>query len=276
MVARPGRPEGPLDPESGAVAGFAAQLRRLREDAGRPSYRELARSAYYSHSALSQAAAGREFPSLAVTLAFVEACGGDRHEWTTRWRATACEAEETVPDATEPATSAVEPAVRTRRRRLTRVGISIGVVGGLVGLVLGLGWSTSHEPDTKGLTYDGADSLTGDCDQGSKPIAQTLLHTPDGQPVGEVELRYSLLCHAVWARYDPGRTPADARSVTIIVTVGRRTDDTTEVAHGEYNGQHVRSGVLLLPTGCAWATVTLSGPVTRAGGSATTCLPAAR
>jgi transcriptional regulator with XRE-family HTH domain len=67
------------------VADLAAQLRQLREDAGRLSYRQLARTAYYSHSALSQAAAGRELPSLAVTLAFAEACGGDRQEWIARW-----------------------------------------------------------------------------------------------------------------------------------------------------------------------------------------------
>jgi hypothetical protein len=49
---RPGRPEGPLDPAAGAVANLAARLRQLREDAGRPSYRQLAWTAYYSHSAL--------------------------------------------------------------------------------------------------------------------------------------------------------------------------------------------------------------------------------
>jgi len=82
---RPGRPESPLDPASGAVANLAARLRQLREDAGRPSYRRLARTAHYSHSALSQAAAGRVLPSLAVTLAFAQACGGDPQEWTAWW-----------------------------------------------------------------------------------------------------------------------------------------------------------------------------------------------
>jgi hypothetical protein len=36
---RPGRPECPLDPAAGAVADLAARLRKLRESAGRPSYR---------------------------------------------------------------------------------------------------------------------------------------------------------------------------------------------------------------------------------------------
>ena len=67
------------------MAGFAAQLRELREEAGRPSYRQLAQRAHYSHTALSQAAAGGSLPSLAVTQAFVHACGGDMEEWTARW-----------------------------------------------------------------------------------------------------------------------------------------------------------------------------------------------
>jgi len=69
-----------------SVAGFAAQLRELRERAGRPSYRRLAQLTHYSHTALSQAAAGRALPSLAVTQAFVRACGVDVEEWSARWR----------------------------------------------------------------------------------------------------------------------------------------------------------------------------------------------
>jgi len=38
---------------------------------------------------LSDAASGRKVPSLAVTLAFVKACGGDEDEWERRWQALA-------------------------------------------------------------------------------------------------------------------------------------------------------------------------------------------
>jgi hypothetical protein len=87
---RPARLPAPGQPADGAaggdlVAGFAAQLRELRERAGRPSYRQLAQRAHYSHTALSQAAAGGSLPSLAVTQAFVRSCDGDEEEWTARW-----------------------------------------------------------------------------------------------------------------------------------------------------------------------------------------------
>ena len=85
------RLERPLVEEDTPVRRFAGDLRRLRQVAGLPSYRELGRQANYSPAALSEAAAGRRLPSLAVTRAFVRACGGDVDEWTARWRELAAE-----------------------------------------------------------------------------------------------------------------------------------------------------------------------------------------
>jgi WD40 repeat protein/energy-coupling factor transporter ATP-binding protein EcfA2 len=85
------RPERPLDGSTDAIAGFAGDLRRLREKAGSPGYRELAGRAHYSASTLSEAAGGRRLPSLEVTLAYVRACDGDVEEWETRWRQVAAD-----------------------------------------------------------------------------------------------------------------------------------------------------------------------------------------
>lgn len=85
------RGERPLGPEDTALLRFAGDLRRLRDQAGKPSYRELARRANYSPTALSDAAGGRKLPSLALTLAFVRACEGDATPWTKRWREVAAE-----------------------------------------------------------------------------------------------------------------------------------------------------------------------------------------
>ncbi|SER07121.1 WD40 repeat [Lentzea xinjiangensis] len=80
------RPERPLDPFAGPVEQFAFDLRKLREKAGSPGYRELGRLSHYSASTLADAARGQRLPSLAVTLAFVRACGGDEQTWERRWR----------------------------------------------------------------------------------------------------------------------------------------------------------------------------------------------
>ena len=89
------RPERPLDPAGGPVAEFAAELRLLRQAAGSPGYRQLARKAHFSAATLAAAAAGQRLPSLDVTLAFVAACAGDREEWSQRWRTVAAKIDAT-------------------------------------------------------------------------------------------------------------------------------------------------------------------------------------
>jgi WD40 repeat protein len=83
------RAERPLDEGPAELLGFAADLRRLRREAGGPAYRRLSERAHYSAAALAAAASGRRLPSLDVTMAYVRACGGDAAAWERRWRALA-------------------------------------------------------------------------------------------------------------------------------------------------------------------------------------------
>ncbi|ALO05667.1 putative WD-40 repeat protein [Streptomyces venezuelae] len=82
-----GRQEKPLDPEQGPVARLADDLRRLRREAGGPTYAAMARRAGYSVATLSRAAAGEQLPSLPVVRAYATACGADPEEWEGRWHA---------------------------------------------------------------------------------------------------------------------------------------------------------------------------------------------
>ncbi|NOL39596.1 hypothetical protein HPO96_04990 [Kribbella sandramycini] len=91
-----------MEPGSEPLVGLARDLRKLRQEAGSPTYRELSRRAHYSAAALSEAASGRRLPSLPVTLAFVAACDGDTAEWEQRWRAVEAETSTTAePDGSE-------------------------------------------------------------------------------------------------------------------------------------------------------------------------------
>ncbi|MEU5875919.1 helix-turn-helix domain-containing protein [Spirillospora sp. NPDC047279] len=90
-----GRPEQPVDPQAGPVERLAWELRRLRDQAGRPSYRDLAQRAHFSRSTLAEAATGVRLPTLEATLAYATACGGDRAEWERRWHLAADELERT-------------------------------------------------------------------------------------------------------------------------------------------------------------------------------------
>jgi hypothetical protein len=90
------RPERPLELDGTALVEFAVDLRRLRQEAGGPSYRELGRRGGYSATTLAEAAGGRRFPSLEVTLAYVRACDGDVELWERRWHSLAAELNATV------------------------------------------------------------------------------------------------------------------------------------------------------------------------------------
>jgi Protein of unknown function (DUF2690) len=271
------------------VAALAAQLRQLREDAGRPPYRQLARTAFYSHSALSQAAAGRELPSLAVTLAFVEACGGDRQEWTARWQAAAAasgvgtEVPEVSAASGEPVTAA-RPSnggrlgwIRRARWRLLSMAGAAAVAGSLWAWP-GHGGTTPQavQGSAGGLSvFDGAFPDIADCDVGSGELGSRSVLAGNGGLLGMVQLRYSRRCAAVWARFVPSPALSGAGGVTITLDLIRRPDGKTEVSSLRYTGRPQRSDLLLLHFGCAQGSV----KITRSGhalGSATTACQSPR
>jgi helix-turn-helix protein len=84
-----GRPEAPLDAREEPLREFAGRLRRLRDQSGGRSYRQLARSANFAAPTLARAANGRSLPSWEVTRAYVAACGGDPDQWHAMWASTA-------------------------------------------------------------------------------------------------------------------------------------------------------------------------------------------
>jgi hypothetical protein len=144
-----GRRERDLDPAASPVEGFAHDLRALRRKADIPSYRELARHAHYSASALSTAANGRALPSLALVEAYVKACGGDETEWRRRWHElNDLQAGEPASEATpagsrgadaerpaplEPEPESEPPARRGLRSVPRRVAVAASITAGVLG-----------------------------------------------------------------------------------------------------------------------------------------------
>ena len=77
----------PVDPDEGPAQQLAHALRGLREQAGNPTYRDMAQRSGCGASTLSNAAVGRRMPTLETVLAYARACGGDPAEWERRWNA---------------------------------------------------------------------------------------------------------------------------------------------------------------------------------------------
>lgn len=85
------RPDRPLSPGADPVQQLAWDLRKLRDQAGGPTYQALARKTQAgpdprSSTTLSDAAGGQTCPSWATLAAFVTACGGRPSEWRDRWQ----------------------------------------------------------------------------------------------------------------------------------------------------------------------------------------------
>ncbi|MDG4856898.1 DNA-binding protein [Streptomyces sp. T-3] len=99
-----GRPESEIDPARGPVQQLACELRKLRQEAGGITYRQMARQVEFSVSTLSRAAGGEQLPPLPVVLAYVTACGGDVAQWQQRWHEAARDqAQQDTPRATQDA-----------------------------------------------------------------------------------------------------------------------------------------------------------------------------
>ena len=154
-----GRPERPLDPAAGPVQAFAAELRKLRQEAGSPKYLQMQRLSGRSRTALAEAAGGDHLATWETVEAYVSACGGDPAEWATRW--------EEVRDAIRPRRSEAlhEDSTHVARRsphRLTRphsVLVAAGAIAAIAVTVIYL-MVTSRPPARSSYPPGSAQSKT--------------------------------------------------------------------------------------------------------------------
>ncbi|WP_431907680.1 helix-turn-helix domain-containing protein [Micromonospora carbonacea] len=283
------RAERPLDPDADPVQAFAAELRRLREQAGRPTYQALARRAHRSSSSLSEAAGGRKLPTLDTTLAYVRALGGDEAAWARRWRQVAAAAPPAGPGTGVVAEAAGSPAEappllagpdRSRRRLLlpaAGAGLLLALVVGLASLgwrsadrpppaptpPAGAGSPTSTGPAPAVEVRDGADPKDAGC--AADPAVATVDSAAvlvDERVVGMVELRYSPACGASWPRFMPAPAgiPAVPRPARVVLTVtdgdapARSRDFTID-----YAGISSYGNLLTSTRSCVWAEVRITG-----------------
>lgn len=79
-----GRPHSSIDPQQ-PLADFASGLLALKIGS-KLTYKQMGTKVTFSPSVLCEAAAGKRLPTLAVTLAYVRACGGPVRQWELRWR----------------------------------------------------------------------------------------------------------------------------------------------------------------------------------------------
>lgn len=221
-----GRPMRPVDPAAGPLQLFATGLRDLRQEAGNPPFRQLARRAHYSATTLSVACSGTALPSLEVTLALVRACGGSEEEWRQRWADAAAEIEA---EPGRPRTAAKRARIRRQvperrlpRRLLPQAALSITAAAVALALAGMFGWfapSTAaprQQPARSAWQADLPAMYVGVslCDPGSRPVMSKQLTLqrpvrlagttfPAGTVVGTIFLMYSPRCSEGWPHFSP-------------------------------------------------------------------------
>jgi hypothetical protein len=282
------RPERPVDPSAGPVQQFAADLRKLRGEAGNPPYRDMAEQVHISRASLSAAASGHRLPTWEVTNGYVRACGGPADEWHARWLAVRAE----VAPAAEPPVP-----VATRRRFALPVAIAAAVV--VAGTLTA--WGVTRDPaatdgtgreqllpyrgssvaaPTARFAGSGSEAVRDNADpkkSGCADHPDTLqeldrvqINTLNENLLGVAVLRHAPDCHASWGRFEPSdRLKFLSGPVRVTITAHRPATGTMGTAFSAaFDGQPVFGNILLDTAGCVEITVRVDAP--DGGGEATT------
>ncbi|MFY1631739.1 helix-turn-helix domain-containing protein [Solwaraspora sp. WMMB335] len=291
-----GRPERQINGDAGPVQAFAAELRALREAAGRPKYAALARRTGRSQTALSEAAGGRRFPTWETVAAFVSGCDGDLDAWRSRWERVAAAVAGTDELVTTPAhptggrTTAHDsaPAVdvvasdadiarprrsgSTRRRRgRTLSWIATAAATGLAALAGTVHAVTDTRspdlpdafpgPSPMSAIADGADPKDSGCAE--DPDVQTVDAVEvnlQRQALGRIELRYSPRCGVSWPRFLPYTAERIPFGTPVHVDVHRPTDGATASFRADFAGTGIFGNLLHSAKDCVRAEVRIEMP----------------
>jgi len=261
-----GRPMRPIDPAAGVIQEFAAELRQLRERAGSPTFRQLARRAHYSATTLSVACAGTALPSLDVTLAFVHACDGPAEYWQRRWCDASAKATARPADRKQPqhpswhsraaaalaghsggddrgigAAGSLVMTLASHRRLVIAALITVASIAGAAA------WTMlsplrpaahSEHLTSAGLASPAPYIGVSPCDVGAVVLTQTVLRLsapmtqtghdyPAGTVIGVVALRFSPRCALAWTRFLPAGWLSGNSGGSLTLQSRRPTDGAT-------------------------------------------------
>jgi hypothetical protein len=278
------RPERPVDPAAGPVQQFAADLRKLRGEAGNPPYRDMAARAHVSKASLSAAASGHRLPTWEVTKGYVRACGGPADVWHDRWLAV----------RTEVAPAGAPPLPVSRRRRLGPI-VAAAVAVVLAGSLASWGALRDSAPTGRAqllpfpgspaaptarfpgsgseAVQDNADPKKSGCaDQPDtiQELDRVQVNTLNLNLLGVAVLRHAPQCRASWGRFEPSdRLLYLSGPVRVTITAHRPATGTVGTAFSTaFDGQPVFGNILLDTAGCVEIHVRVEAP--DGGGEATT------
>lgn len=241
----------------------------MRERAGSPTFRHLARQAHFSVSTLAEATAGRRLPSDQVVRALAAACGEVPDQWSARLaeaaRPTQPVTDEAVsPTAVDSAPDRPESSRRGHRLWWAAAALALFTAGGASGLALAGTDSTPpaaqpspHQPAP--TADDGSDPVAAQC-TGDAQLIDKAPVTESGVVVGALELKFSPRCDAGWARiylYPEG--VADGLSASLAAVTVTAADGTSSGFAFRLRAQQPAYTDVIMPHGgCLRATATIT------------------
>lgn len=257
-------PETPHD----SVDRFAADLRRLRVDAGTPTYDRLRSETGISKSVLTEAFAGRSLPSARTVDAIVRTCNGSTDDWLARRDALSKGRAVTAPEPTGSDT----PAPLWRRRSALWLALGSFLVGAIasgaaVALIMGQLTTTplpqASAPSTTGATAritvtSGDDPGDTECTKDAK-VAASETRVDNSL----LEIIWSSACQAGWGRITRYDGLAAGNTVTIAIYPETAPNGTDRQQATEHDVQGAYTNLVVRPSKdtrlCAEASFTVKG-----------------
>lgn len=263
---------------------LAADLRKLRLQAGNPTLAKLQRETGVSRMVLSEALSGRQLPSARTVDAIARACGASPSAWVDRrdelaghgaaGAAPVTTAEEGNQDAA--ATTAARPS---RWRRRTAIWLAVGafVVGAIVsGTVAALVVSQTYAAELASVEQALAEAtapveegpqiaVTNGMDPAMTPcVDDAKIATGDTRTDNSlIEIIWSNKCYAGWARVTRYDGLNDGNTVTIAIYPEPAPDGPDRQEATEHDVQGAYTTLVVRPTPdtllCADGSFTVDG-----------------
>jgi len=246
-----------------SVSQFAADLRRLRLDAGSPTLARLQSETGISRTVLSEAFGGRQLPSERTVVSIARVCDADPAEWLLRRDALAAAVREAASGAVSTPVAAPPPGVSRRTAAWIGIGsfaagivASIAVVLVLVPLLL-----PGQSADPSGpqiVVASGEDPAQTPC------VDDASVATGDTRADNSLlEIVWSDKCQAGWGRITRYDGLANGNTVTIAIYPQTSPDGPDRQEATEHDVQGAYTTLVVRPSDdtllCAEGSFTVEG-----------------
>ncbi len=233
-------PSGTVD----NVERFGSDLRRLRIEAGTPTYDRLRSETGISKSVLTDAFSGRLLPSARTVDAIVRVCGGDTDSWLNRRESLANSSVTKVA-----ATVASTPQPAWRKRNVALVAVGAFVIGAVASGVAASLITSQITSQTAGEAHAQITVKTGENPGLTACVDDAKVATADTRADNSlIEILWSNKCQAGWGRVTRYDGLQAGNTVTIAIYPQTAPDGPDRQEATEHDVQGAYTNLVVRPS----------------------------